>query len=100
MDITAIAVGTAIAGLLTPFISALINQPRFSSQTKAMLAAVIGIILGIIAVAVTGGFEALPPAQWGAQILAVVGVSQTLYALILKKPMDALEDATVVGVEK
>lgn len=92
--VTAVAVGTALAGVLTPFITAIINQPRFSSQTKAIIAALVGIVLGVVAVAVTGGFSALPWTQWGPQILAVVGVSQTLYALILKAPVEAIERAT------
>jgi hypothetical protein len=96
--VTAVAVGTAIAGVLTPFIAALLNQPKLTSQQKAMIAASLGLVLGVVAVGVTGGFVALPWTQWGAQILAVVGVSQTLYSFILKPTgaADAIERASTL----
>lgn len=91
--VTAVAVGTAIAGVLTPFVSALVNSPRWSSKGRAMVAAGVGIGLGVLATAITGGFVELPWTQWGAQVLAVVGVSQTLYSFILKTPVESLNEA-------
>jgi hypothetical protein len=81
--ISAVAIGTGIAGLISPLLTALLNQPAFTSQTRLMVATGVSVVLGVLAVFVTGGFEGGIAAA-GAQILAVVGVSQTLYALILK----------------
>lgn len=95
--ITAVALGTAIAGLLAPFLTALLNQPAFSSQTRGMIATAVALVLGVVATALTGGF-ALGPAGAAASVLAVVGVSQTLYSVILKptRIADAISDTPTI----
>jgi hypothetical protein len=95
--ITAVALGTAIAGLLSPFLTALLNQPAFSSQTRGMIATGVAIVLGLAATAITGGFS-LGAAGAAGSVLAVVGVSQTLYSVILKptRVVDAINDTPTI----
>jgi len=84
--IQAVLIATAVAGLLAPVLTGLINQPTWSSQKKRQVALLVAVLLGAVGLVLAGAFtEPLTsPAAWGVALLAVVGVSQTIYALLLK----------------
>lgn len=93
-NVTAVALGTAIAGLLSPFLTALLNQPAFTTSMRSITATVVSLVLGVGSMWLTGGFDS-PPLTWAVPVLAVVGVSQALYALVLK-PTKAVESLTAL----
>lgn len=84
--IQAVAIASAIAGLLAPLLTALINRPTSTSRQKQLVALAVSVLLAILGLLLAGAFTApvLDPAAIGLAVLAVVGASQTIYALILK----------------
>lgn len=96
--LTPLALAVGLAGLLAPFLTALINRPSWSSQLKQLVALVVAIVLGIIGLVLGGAISNVPatPAAWGIVLFSVIGISQTLYAVVLKTTGvgPALEKAT------
>ncbi len=83
MDATTIA--TALAGLLAPVITLIVSK-LVDPEQKTILALGIAVFLAVVALAVTGGFTS--PQTIATTVIAVVGISQTLYALIIKQVTD------------
>ena len=84
--IQAVAIATALAGLLAPFLIALINRPTWSSLRKQNVALGVSVLLGVVGLFLAGAFTEpiTEPAAWGVALLAVIGASQTIYTLLLK----------------
>lgn len=93
-EATPLIVATAIAGILSPFVSAIVNRPSWSTSRRSMVATAVALAIGVVSVAITGGFYEAPWQVWGVQLLGVVGVSQSLYSIILG-PSGALQ-----GIER
>lgn len=94
-EVTAVVLGTAIAGFLAPFLIPLINRPQFSDQAKRLIALGVGVVLAVLSLWITGGFD-LGWTAIAATILSVIGLSQTLYAIVVKPTgaSDAIEKVT------
>lgn len=81
MDITnSTAVTTAVAGLLSPIIIQ-VGKRWVPDQWRPSFTILVSILIGCLAIAATGGST---PRAWGVYLTAVVGISQTVYALIIK----------------
>lgn len=79
MDITqANIVATAIVGLVAPVIVQAVKSDVPDDLT-ALFSLVISLILGVVAVGATGGFQGH---SWGVLLAAVVGVAQTVYTAL------------------
>lgn len=79
IDITA---ATALAGAVVALIApALVQAFKQFIPTRyvGLVSLAASLILGVIAVAATGGFE---HATWGVALAAVVGVAQAVYVVV------------------
>lgn len=72
----------AVIGALAPLGIAIVNRPSWSTQRKQLVAAAASVVLAVVALALTGGFDGFSLATAGAAVLAVAGAAQTAYALL------------------
>lgn len=79
MDISqATTLASAIVALIAPaFVQAF--KKYIPAEYVGLTSLGVSLLLGVIAVAATGGFE---HASWGVVLTAVVGVSQAAYTLV------------------
>ncbi|MFT8636485.1 MAG: hypothetical protein ABF811_00795 [Pseudoclavibacter sp.] len=77
---TASTIALAVAGLLSPVIVQVTKQ-YVPLAWRAVFSLCVAVLLGVVAVAITGGFHSTTV---GVALAAVVGVSQTVYAAIQK----------------
>ncbi|MEE8735339.1 hypothetical protein [Bifidobacterium subtile] len=79
MDITTATItAAAIVGFLSPVIVQVSKRWIAKGWTEIYSVAV-SALLAVIAIGATGGFA---HATWGAVLLAVIGVAQTIYATV------------------
>lgn len=79
MDITQASVfAVALAGFLAPLVTQAVKAAIPSGKTE-VVGVLISLVLGVVAIAATGGFSS--GYSWAALLPAVVGVSQVVYAL-------------------
>lgn len=80
MDITqAETIAVAIVGLVAPvFVQAV--KPILPDNMTALFSLAVSIVLGMLAIAAVGGFN--HGYTWGVLLVAVVGVSQTVYTAV------------------
>lgn len=86
-----------ILGFLAPLLVAIVNQPKFSSLVRRIIAIVVSVLLALVAMFVSGTFIVpTDPRGVGITILAVIGIAQIAYGLIWKPSglTDQLEAAT------
>lgn len=70
-----------VVGALTPVLVAAVNQPRWTRQTRQVVAVVVAVLVGLVTVIVQGA------ADFSAEgavitIAAVVGAAQAAYAVL------------------
>lgn len=82
-----VTAGTALAGFLAPMITWLLNRVT-DDDHKQLLALAVAVLLGVVALGLTGGFN---EPSWGVNLLAVLGVSQAIFTLIIKPGRSLLE---------
>ena len=79
MDInTATVAATLIVGFLAPVIVQ-VSKKYIPSGWTALYSTAVSLLLSVIAVGATGGFD---HTSWGVALLATVGVAQTVYAAV------------------
>lgn len=86
-----------IAGVLTPILVSLVQQPRWSQSLRAIVALVVAVIVGVLTVLANGGFA---DASGSLGIIALVLVaSNTAYKTFWKPTGVApvIEDKTSPG---
>lgn len=87
-----------ILGFLAPLLVAVVNQPRWSSRVRRIIAIVVSLILAVLALAITGGLSAVNGdfRSIAVAVLAVIGVAQVAYAILWKPTgiTNAVESAT------
>lgn len=86
-----LAVFSTIAGILTPFLVAIINQPRWSSFVRALI--VIGSSVGIGALAAAGEGQ-LNGLRWSVAALNVLAAAVAAYGTLWRNAAPAVEAAT------
>jgi Na+/H+-translocating membrane pyrophosphatase len=93
-----VAISAAIAGVIAPALIAVINQPRWQSQTKRIIAYAGAAVIGLLTVIGNGAMNDLEVNLPNAitVIMAVVGASQIAYGLLWKPSgmSDMIEEAT------
>lgn len=86
-----------ILGFLAPILIAVLKQPRMSRLMTQIITAVMSILVALVAILVTGGFQQpADVAGWGVLALMVLGVAQAAYGLIWKQigVTNSVEQAT------
>lgn len=80
MDITqAETIAVAIVGLVAPVIVQSV-KPVLPENMTALFSLAVSLILGVLAIGSVGGFN--HGYSWGVLLVAVVGVSQTVYTTL------------------
>jgi hypothetical protein len=69
----------ALIGALLPFLIAIVQQPRWSSGFRQIIAVVVSVIAGVGTVLVSGNFDVQ---NWLVTLVAVIGAAQAAYALV------------------
>lgn len=83
-----------ILGVLTPILTSVIQQPKWSDQVRSIIAALVSIVVGVVTVLANGGFV---DASGSLGIIALVMVSSYATYRNLWKPSGiapAIESAT------
>jgi hypothetical protein len=93
---------TAAVGLLTPLLTALIEQPQFPLWLRRTVAAAVATIVGVITAATQGAFRPDAGLSWLAIIVMVVGFAQASYHELWKRtPITrTVETATVIPLRR
>lgn len=98
-----VAVSAAIAGVLAPAIIAVLEQPRWQSQTKRLIAYVGAALIGLLTVVGNGVMNDLEVNLPNAitVVMAVVGASQIAYGILWKPSglSDVIEEATALKTQ-
>ncbi|PSK95759.1 hypothetical protein CLV30_12811 [Haloactinopolyspora alba] len=71
-----------VLSALAPLVISLINRPSWSKSVKQLVAIAASVVLGVVALALTGGFTGGDDVA--TVLLAVVGAAQSAYALVWK----------------
>jgi Na+/H+-translocating membrane pyrophosphatase len=81
-----LTISSLLVGVLTPAVIAVINHPVWQPQAKRIIAVICAAVLGILTVVANGMFTdfEVTAASVVTVVLAVVGASQTAYALLWK----------------
>lgn len=88
-----------ILGILTPYLVALVNQPRWSATQKRVIGAVGSFAVSGAAIAIYYGVSGEPVTNWWSMLLLGLLVSQTAYALVAKPSAKTLEVASSKSAE-
>lgn len=95
-----VAVSAAIAGVLAPAFIAVINQPRWQSQTKRIIAYTGAAVIGVLTVIGDGALNDMEVniPNTVTVVMAVVGASQIAYGILWKPSglSDVIEEATAL----
>lgn len=83
-----------IIGVLTPYLVALVNSPRWSTGQKRVVAVVGSLVLTGVSLAIYYASSGEPIPDWWQLLLLGLVVSQAIYALLAKPTAKALETAT------
>lgn len=83
----------ALVGAFLPLLTAVVNNPRWTSQQRQIISALISLVVGVVVVVASGNFD---PQNWIVTLVAVVGAAQAAYAFLWKptKVAPAIETAT------
>lgn len=81
-----VTISSLLVGVLTPAIVAIINHPVWEPQAKRIIAVVAAAVLGVLTIIANGMFSdfEVTAATVVTVVLAVIGASQTAYALLWK----------------
>lgn len=81
-----LTISSLLVGVLTPAVVAVINHPIWEPQAKRIIAVVAAALLGVLTVIANGLFTdfEVTTANLVTAVLAVIGASQTAYALLWK----------------
>jgi hypothetical protein len=71
----------ALIGAVLPILIAIVQQPRWSSQVRQVIAVGVAALGGVGTVLASGNFDAQ---NWLVTLVAVIGAAQASYALIFK----------------
>lgn len=82
---------SSIAGVITPFLVALINQPRWSPLVRALTTVLVSIGLGAAAAAVEGRLTGV---RWTTAALVIGASAVASYKLLWATPAKQLELAS------
>lgn len=82
---------SSIAGVITPFIVALINQPQWSALVRALMTVAASIGLGAATAAVEGQLTGV---RWTTAALVIGGAAVASYKLLWQTPARQLELAS------
>ena len=97
---TATALATAIVALVAPVLTQVCKR-YIPSEWVGSFAVAVAVLLGVIAIGATGGFDS---AAWGVALAAVVGVSNAVYQAVNracggKGSKDAIDAASIAAGE-
>lgn len=80
MDITqAETIAVAIVGLVTPVFVQVV-KPILPDNMTALFSLAVSVVLGMLSIGAVGGFN--HGYTWGVLLVAVIGVSQTVYTAV------------------
>jgi threonine/homoserine efflux transporter RhtA len=97
ISIPTIPIGILVLlNFFAPFATAVAIDPRWPAKLKKGIAVVVAIVLAI-AVVLFSWWMGDPLPDWPALILLAVVISQASYALITKRPADALAGQVGTG---
>lgn len=68
-------------GVLAPFLTAIVNRPEWSENTRRGVSFLVSVVVAVVALALFGGLDL---SDIPAAILAVLAVSTTVYAFLWK----------------
>lgn len=89
-----LALWSTIAGTLTPFLVAFINQPKWSSYVRALMTVLVSVGIG----AVTAAWEGrLDGTRWTTATLVVLAAAVGTYHTLWRSAAPAFEQATSPG---
>lgn len=83
-----------LLGFLSPLVIAIINQPFWKPTTKRIVSVLGALVLAAVSLFLYYAITAEPLPSWPVLLLLAIVVSQASYALVLKKPATAIENAT------
>jgi hypothetical protein len=85
-----------IAGVVTPWLTSIVQQPRWSNRTRAWVGAGISVVIGILTCLVNGDLHAQEGQTVLATVAAVLVASQAAYSQLWKPTgvSPAIESAT------
>lgn len=86
-----LALWSSIAGVVAPFLVALVNQPQWSSLVRALMTVLVSVGLGAATAAAEGKFTG---ARWTTAALIIGGAAVATYKTLWAKPAAALELAS------
>lgn len=79
MDTTEIVAIVASVGLLTPLLTAVVEQPQWSTRTRTALSVAVSIVVGIVTYIGTHGLVLDSPAAVVAVVIGVILASAAAY---------------------
>lgn len=82
---------SSLAGLITPFIVALINRPSFSPFVRALVTIAASVGIGALTAAGEGQLNGV---RWATAALTVLAAAVATYKFLFSQPATALELAT------
>lgn len=91
------ALALTVVNLLAPYLVAIVNHPRWSPNSKRILAVMVSVLLSVVALLVVQVASGEPVESWVTLVILGILVSQTSYALVTKKSATALEKS--VGIK-
>lgn len=85
---------TTLLALLAPYLIAVINQPRWSTNAKRLVAVAASLVLTLVSLAIYYAMTGDTVPQLPALLLLGLSVSQMSHGLLTRKSADSLEQAT------
>lgn len=89
-----LALWSSIAGTITPFLVALVNQPRWSATVKALLTVLVSLGVGAVTSALEGNLDG---ARLVTSTLVVLAAAVSTYHTLWKTTATQIEAATAFG---
>lgn len=84
----------SIAGVIAPFLVALVNQPQWPPLLRALMTVLVSVGLGAATAAAEGRLTGV---RWTTAALIVGAAAVATYQMLWKRPALALENATAIS---
>lgn len=91
-ELPAIPAGVVlILGVFSPFATALVNHPTWSTGAKRVVSILVPLLLGLASLSLYYAATGDPVPSWPLLVLLTVLVSQTAYGLVFKSAAKSVE---------